>query len=158
MKLSACTTSSTKRSYEKSTQIICLLQDAATMQKALDDDRGCRRRLRDKTSADLETEARSNKQRAVANALSSVLLASPASSSASSVSSSASTFDGSAAWAEDRRDRDRRWELDRRFVDTDRLASRLVLPLVYGFGMLCICICIHLYMYDDLSVYTYIGI
>ena len=70
---------------------VCLLQDAAAIQKALGDGRGSRR-LRDKTSADLETEACSNKQRVVANTLSSVLLASPAGSSASSVPSSASTF------------------------------------------------------------------
>jgi hypothetical protein len=116
---------------------VYLLQDTATMQKALDDDRDSPRRLRDKTSSDLETETRSNKQRAVANTLSSVLLASP---------------------DEDRRECDRRWELDRRFVATNRLVSRLVLTLVYGCGMICICICIHLYMYDALSVYTYIGI
>jgi hypothetical protein len=61
------------------------------------------------------------------------------------VPSSASKFTSSAAWAEDRRECDRRWELDRRFVATDRLVSRLVLFLVYGCGMLCICIFIHLY-------------
>jgi hypothetical protein len=125
---------------------VCLLQDAVTMQKVLGDNRSSHRRLRDKTSADLETEARSNKQHAVANTLSSVLLASPAGSSASSVSSSTSTFASSAGWAEDRRERDRRWELDRRFVATDRLAWRLVLPLVYGCGYyvfvyVYICIC-----------------
>jgi hypothetical protein len=98
----------------------------------------------------------------VVNKLSSVLLSSPTVSSFSSVSSSSNTFANSTVWTEDRRERDRRWEfdsweLDRRFVATDRLSSRLVLPLVYGCGILCICICIHLYMYDDLSVYTYIG-
>jgi hypothetical protein len=134
---------------------VCLLQDAAAMQKALGDGRGSHRRLRDKTSVDLETETRSNKQRSVANTISNVLLASPAGSSASSVPSSASTFASSAAWAEDRRERDRRWELDRTFVATDRLASRLVLSLVYGCGMLCICICIHLYMYDALCIYIH---
>jgi hypothetical protein len=137
---------------------VCLLQDAAAMQKGFDDDRDSRRRLRDKTSVNLETETRSNKQHAVTNTLSSVLLTSPAGRSASSVPSSASTFASSAAWAEDRRERDRRWELDRRFVATDRLASRLVLPLVYGCWMLCICIFIHLCTYDVPYVYIYIGI
>jgi hypothetical protein len=35
---------------------VCLLQDTTVMQKALGDDRGSRRRLRDKTSVDLQTE------------------------------------------------------------------------------------------------------
>jgi hypothetical protein len=35
---------------------VCLLQDAAAMQKGFDDDRGSRRRLRDKISTDLETD------------------------------------------------------------------------------------------------------
>jgi hypothetical protein len=46
---------------------VCLLQHAVAMQKALGDGRGSRRRLRDKTSADLETESRSNKQRGRTN-------------------------------------------------------------------------------------------
>ena len=40
---------------------VFLLQDTATMQKALGDDRNSRRRLRDKTSTELETESRSSK-------------------------------------------------------------------------------------------------
>jgi hypothetical protein len=102
------------------------------MEKALGDGRGSHRRLRDKTSVDLETETRSNKEHTVVNTLSSILLSSPGGSSSSSVSSSVSTFANSGTGAEDRRERDRRWELDSRFVATDKLTSRLVLTLVYG--------------------------
>ena len=40
---------------------VFLLQDVAVMHKELDDDHDSHRRLRDKTSSDLETETRSNK-------------------------------------------------------------------------------------------------
>ncbi len=48
---------------------------------------------------------------------------------------------------------DRLWDLDRHFVSTNRLTSRLVLPLVYTCWILYICIFIYLYMYNVIYLY-----
>jgi hypothetical protein len=106
---------------------VFLLQDPADMQKALCDDGGSRKKMRTINSKEQEGEARQKKQSVVDSTLTSALLmTSPSGSSSSSVPSSVSTF---AALDEDRRERERRLENERRFVATDRLATRLVLSL-----------------------------
>jgi hypothetical protein len=114
---------------------VFLIQDPAVMQKTLGDGGDSRKKLCTRNSQELEGESREKKKSVVTSTLTSVLLlTSPSGSWASSVSSSDSTFVSSAVLSEDRRERDSHWYLDRRFVTTDRVASRLLLSLFYAYS------------------------